>query len=102
MILAGGDAKLRATVREFGYDIGLAFQVTDDILDIVGDEADLGKKVGKDAAVGKATFIGPLGVDGAKREAVALVERANARLAEFGGRAQTLRAFGEYVLTRRS
>ena len=102
VILAGGDAKSRATLREFGYDIGLAFQVTDDLLDLVGDEANLGKKVGKDAAAGKATFISALGVDGAKREAAALIERAIARLAEFGVRAQPLRAFGEYVLTRRS
>ncbi len=101
-ILAGGEAKLRQALREFGYDIGLTFQIIDDVLDVVGAEAELGKTVGKDAAAGKATFVAALGVDGARREAAALVERAVARLDAFGGRARPLRAFGEYVLTRRS
>ena len=68
-ILAGRDAEFRGTLREFGYDLGLAFQVIDDVLDVVGDEAALGKKVGKDAAAGKATFVAALGVEGARREA---------------------------------
>ena len=101
-ILAGRDAQFRNALRDFGYDIGLAFQVIDDLLDVIGIEADLGKKVGKDAAAGKATFVAALGVDGARREAKELVDRAVARLEDFGARAETLRALGEYVLTRRS
>ena len=101
-ILGRGTAGTRQTLREFGYDIGLAFQVIDDVLDVVGDKADLGKRVGKDAAAGKATFIAMLGVDGARREAMTLVERAAARLEEFGVHAWPLRAFGDYVLARRS
>ena len=101
-ILAGRDAQFRNALRDFGYDIGLAFQVIDDLLDVIGIEADLGKKVGKDAAAGKATFVAALGVDGARREAKELVNRAVARLEDFGARAETLRALGEYVLTRRS
>ncbi len=101
-ILAGRDAGFRESVREYGHDIGLAFQVIDDVLDATGDETALGKKVGKDAAAGKATFLAALGMDGARREALALVERAVVRLEGFDERADALRAFGKYVLTRRS
>ena len=101
-ILANRDAGFRESLREFGYDVGLAFQVIDDVLDVVGDEAALGKTVGKDAAAGKATFIAALGLEGARREAAALVARAVARLDGFGEEAGPLRAFGEYVLARQS
>ena len=101
-ILAGRDAGFRRNLREFGYDVGLAFQIIDDVLDVVGDEVALGKSVGKDAAAGKATFIAALGEDGARREARSLVDRAAGRLEGLGEPAGALRAFGEYVLTRRS
>ena len=101
-ILACRDAAYRRRLREFGYDVGLAFQIIDDVLDVVGDEAALGKTVGKDAAAGKATFVATLGEDGARREARVLVERAAARLDGLGEGAGPLRAFGEYVLARRS
>ena len=101
-ILGRSAAETRQTLRAFGYDIGLAFQVIDDVLDVVGDTADLGKRVGKDAAAGKATFIAMLGVDGARREAMDLVTRAVARLDAFGVRAWPLRAFGDHVLARQS
>ena len=101
-ILAGRDGEFRRSLREFGYDAGLAFQVIDDMLDVVGDETALGKAVGKDAVAGKATFIATLGVEGARREAAALIDRAVARLEGFGEEAGPLRAFGEYVLVRRS
>ena len=83
-ILARRGGELRRSLREFGRDVGLAFQIIDDVLDVVGDEAALGKTVGKDAAAGKATFITALGVEGARREAAALVERAAARLDGLG------------------
>ena len=99
-ILARRDGELRRSLREFGRDVGLAFQVIDDVLDVVGDEAVLGKTVGKDAAAGKATFTAALGVEGARREAAALVERAAARLDGLGAGAGPLRAFGAHVLAR--
>ena len=101
-ILARRDGEYRRSLREFGQDVGLAFQVIDDVLDVVGDEAALGKTVGKDAVAGKATFIAALGLEGARREAVALVERGVARLDGLGEGAGPLRAFGEYVLARQS
>lgn len=97
---AGGEA--RATLRDYGFDLGLAFQVTDDLLDVEGDEANLGKKVGKDAAAGKATFVSLLGVEGAKREARILVDRAIARLDGFGMEADLFRQMGYFVLERRN
>ena len=93
---------VRDVLRAYGYDIGLAFQIVDDLLDVTGDEAALGKKVGKDAAAGKATFVGALGVEGARREARSLTERGIARLDRFGEDAEPLRAFGTFVLERRN
>ena len=93
---------VRDVLRTYGYDIGLAFQIVDDLLDVTGDEAALGKKVGKDAAAGKATFVGALGVEGARREARSLIDRGIARLDRFGENAEPLRAFGTFVLQRRN
>jgi farnesyl diphosphate synthase len=101
-ILGDAGAGPRATLRDYGYDLGLAFQVTDDLLDVEGDEANLGKKVGKDAAAGKATFVSLMGVEGARREARMLVDRAIARLDEFGKEADAFRQLGYFVLERRN
>ncbi len=101
-ILGDAGADARAILRDFGYDLGLAFQVTDDLLDVEGDEANLGKKVGKDAAAGKATFVSLLGVEGARREARMLVDRAIARLEGFGKDADAFRQMGYFVLERRN
>ncbi len=101
-ILGDCPESVRDALRGYGYDVGLAFQVIDDLLDVIGNEAVLGKKVGKDAAAGKATFVAALGVDGARREARMLVDRANARLDSFGEKADLLRAFGAYILERKS
>ncbi len=101
-ILGEASAGDRATLRDYGLDLGLAFQVTDDLLDVEGDETNVGKKVGKDEAAGKATFISALGVDGARKEARALVERAVTRLEGFGKEAESFRQLGYFVLERRS
>ena len=100
--IAGASAEERETLREFGFELGLAFQIVDDLLDIEGDEETLGKSVGKDEAAGKATFVSTLGADGARREALALVNRAVARLLPFGMAAEPLHVFCDYLLTRQS
>ncbi len=97
---AGGDAV--KTLETFGFELGLAFQITDDLLDVEGDEDDLGKKVGKDAGAGKATFVSALGVDGARGKARQVTDRALSRLDTFGARADELRSAAEFVLARRS
>jgi farnesyl diphosphate synthase len=90
------------TLETFGFELGLAFQITDDLLDVEGDEDDVGKKVGKDAEAGKATFVSALGVDGARREARRLTDRALSRLYVFGEQADELRAVAEFVLARKN
>jgi farnesyl diphosphate synthase len=87
-------------LETFGFELGLAFQITDDLLDVEGDEDDVGKKVGKDAEAGKATFVSALGVDGAREEARRVTDRALSRLDMFGARADELRSVAEFVLAR--
>lgn len=80
--------------------LGLAFQIADDILDVEGDAARTGKRVQKDADAGKATFVSLLGLDGARARARALVDEADAALAPFGARADTLRETARFVISR--
>ncbi|MCH7930154.1 MAG: polyprenyl synthetase family protein [Proteobacteria bacterium] len=100
-ILGEAGAEARAALAGYGHDLGLAFQIADDLLDIEGSEAETGKAVGKDAAAGKATFVGLLGVDGARDRARVLVDRAVGRLARFGGRAARLEQIAHFVINRR-
>jgi len=96
-ILAGAD---RAPLAAYASALGLAFQIADDILDVEGDAALVGKQVGKDADAGKATFVSLLGLEGAKVRAQALVTEAEAALAPYGDKAETLRQAARYVIAR--
>ena len=80
--------------------LGLAFQIADDILDETGDEAKAGKRLQKDAAAGKATFVSLLGLEAAKARAGELVARAIAALDLYGERADTLRDAARFVIAR--
>jgi farnesyl diphosphate synthase len=86
----------------YGVALGRAFQIADDLLDVEGDAAIVGKSTGKDAAAGKATFVGVLGVDGAKAQLQALVTEAEMALACFGERADILKAAAHFVAERRA
>ena len=99
-ILGRADPGQRAALDAFGSELGLAFQIIDDLLDVEGNEKDLGKRVGKDAEAGKATFVSVFGAKGARLEAKRAAERARARLDTFHARADGLRALAEFVLTR--
>ena len=101
-ILGRADADAREAVLGYGRDLGLAFQVADDLLDEEGDAATVGKAVGKDAAAGKATLVGVLGPAEARRKAGALADSAIASLDGFGERAAALRALARFVVTRQS
>jgi farnesyl diphosphate synthase len=90
------------SLATFGFELGLAFQIADDLLDVEGDEDDVGKKVGKDAEAGKATFVSALGVDGARKEARLAADRALSRLDIFGARADELRSVADFVIARKS
>jgi farnesyl diphosphate synthase len=90
----------RAPLRAYARDIGLAFQIADDILDVEGDEAATGKALHKDAAAGKATFLSLMGLDRAKEQAAALIDQAIAHLGHFGSEADLLRSIARYILER--
>ncbi len=81
--------------------MGLAFQVIDDLLDVQGEEKNLGKAVGKDRARGKATYPGLFGVDESRRRAGALVEEALQHLQSFDRRANPLREIAKFILERK-
>ena len=86
----------------FGDDIGLAFQVADDVLDATGTSAELGKTAGRDAELAKSTYVGLLGVDGARQEAERLAGRAVEHLRTAGIPSTALGALAEYIVTRSS
>lgn len=99
-ILGGADEQERHALLGYAHDIGLAFQIADDVLDVEGESAALGKTAGKDAADGKVTFVSLLGVQRARDQAQLLVEKAIGHLAAFGGRADSLRQAAEFVIQR--
>jgi geranylgeranyl pyrophosphate synthase len=86
----------------YSQDIGLAFQIQDDILDVEGNTEDLGKTIGADAARAKPTYPSVLGLDAAKTRARELRQRACGRLALFNGRAQVLEWLASWVINRRA
>ncbi|UZK67606.1 polyprenyl synthetase family protein [Sphingomonas sp. M1-B02] len=90
----------RTGLRGYARDLGLAFQIADDILDAEGDEALAGKKLRKDGAAGKETFLSLLGLDRAREQARLLVEQAQAHLHAYGPEADLLRDIARFTLER--
>ena len=88
-------------LQVYGDKLGLAFQIADDVLDVTGDVAGMGKAVGKDAGAGKATFVSVLGLDEAKRRATDLVTEACEALSVYGVSAETLRDAARFVIARK-
>lgn len=99
-IAAGADAATRARLDRFAAALGLAFQVRDDLLDVEGDSATLGKTAGKDARQAKATFPALLGVDGTRARLAALATDMADALAPLGERAAVLAALGRRAVER--
>jgi len=99
-ILGGASPEQRAALSRYGTALGAAFQIADDLLDVEGDAATMGKAARKDAASGKATLIGILGVTAARARLAALVEKAAHALEPFGARAGTLRQAAHFAAAR--
>jgi farnesyl diphosphate synthase len=101
-ILGKAGEPQRRALANYAHDLGLAFQVTDDILDVEGQTAETGKPTGQDAAAGKATFVSTMGLDQARNHAEMLVKQACVHLNIFDGRADVLKDLALYVLRRRT
>ena len=93
-------ADARTPYRGYARNIGLAFQIADDLIDHSGDAAAAGKRVGKDAASGKATILSLLGPERARRQAEMLVEQAVEHLSGHGSEADLLRAIAAFTAER--
>ncbi len=100
-ILGKASPPQRHALKAYAHDLGLAFQMADDILDATGTEKDTGKSVGQDAAAGKSTFVSILGLDQAREQAAMLAVQAADHLDIFESRGTVLRQLAQYVVERR-
>ena len=101
-ILGKAPEAARHALQAFVHDLGLAFQIVDDLLDVEGDEKELGKKTGKDAAAGKVTFVSLMGRDRARTQAEMLSGQATQHLEMFAEKADPLRELAQFIVQRRS
>ncbi len=101
-IVGRASDEARQALLHYANDLGLAFQIADDLLDVLGTAEDVGKATQKDEAAGKATFVSLLGVPEAQERAQLLIEQAIARLDMFGEKAAHLRAIANFVVKRRT
>ncbi|MBM3555930.1 MAG: polyprenyl synthetase family protein [Alphaproteobacteria bacterium] len=101
-VLGKASPPLRHALIGYGRDLGFAFQIADDLLDVTGRPEEVGKKTGKDGSAGKATLVAMLGVEGARATARRLADQAKDHLGPFEARAELLRQAVEFVITRRN
>ena len=101
-ILGKAPGMMRNLLRAYAHDMGLAFQITDDLLDVEGTRTSVGKTVRKDKIVGKATLVSVLGVERAREHAQILIRQAISHLDVFDKKADNLRALAEFVISRKS
>jgi farnesyl diphosphate synthase len=99
-ILGAAPAEARAALRGYAADLGLAFQIQDDLLDVIGDAALTGKDLGRDQAAGKATVVSLLGTDGARARLAELRDSAHTHLRGIGGEVHLLREVFDFVISR--
>jgi len=101
-ILGMASEQARHLLHAYAHDVGLAFQITDDLLDVEGDEDELGKKTGKDAVAGKATFVSLMGAERAREQAQLLADQATQHLAIFSEKGKLLKELARFVVNRRA
>jgi farnesyl diphosphate synthase len=101
-ILGQSSQKQYLALDDYGRALGEAFQIADDLLDVEGDAAALGKQTGQDAALGKTTFVTQLGIEGARQRVRDLLARADTALSIFGAKGEVLRAVARFVAERRN
>ena len=101
-ILGKAPVHMRHTLVAFAHDLGLAFQIADDLIDVEGDAKAAGKATGKDEARGKATFVSILGVERARGQAQLLADQAARHLDLFDAKADRLRALTRWAVRRQS
>lgn len=101
-ILGKAPEPARAALRAYAHDLGLSFQIVDDLLDVEGDAAEVGKKTHKDGTAGKATFVSLLGIERARSQANMLAEQAVQHLELFKEKADPLRSLARFVVNRRA
>jgi farnesyl diphosphate synthase len=101
-LLGQASAKEYQALDDYGKALGEAFQIADDLLDVEGDAAALGKPAGADAALGKTTFVTQLGIEGAKQRVRDLLARGDSALSIFGGKGDVLRATSRFVAERKN
>ncbi|WP_339702554.1 polyprenyl synthetase family protein [uncultured Sphingosinicella sp.] len=99
-IMGKASADNRVKLRGYARDLGLAFQIADDLLDVEGDSRRTGKAVRKDAGAGKATFVSLLGIERARKQAEMLIDQAIGHLHGFGQSADLLRAIARFAIER--
>ena len=99
-IMGRASEKAHHALHAYAHDVGLAFQIADDLLDVEGDEEEVGKKTGKDAAAGKATFVSLLGRERARAQAGLLADQAAMHLDLFEEKGKLLRDLAYFVVSR--
>ncbi len=99
-LLGGTDTQALANLRRYGAALGLAFQISDDLLDLEGSPEKVGKATGKDTTDGKATLVGLLGKDAARAELDCALQSASDALQDFGAKADVLREITDFVAKR--
>jgi geranylgeranyl pyrophosphate synthase len=99
-VCALADENSKTRLRRYGHCIGLAFQIADDLLDVTGDQAKLGKKPGRDADLGKLTYPGLLGIEHSRAKAEQLVHEACDAVDVFGDRSDWLKDLARFIVER--
>lgn len=100
-IMGKASEHARMALHHYAHDIGLAFQIADDLLDIEGDSKEVGKRTGKDEAAGKATFVSLMGVERARDQAHMLADQAATHLEMFEEKGEHLKELANFIVTRR-